>query len=104
MFTAELSYYSDHAKEGYIHNVICHRVKEHAISDVITDPIEVFGPYFKRCIFCTYHFVSKLYLQRCIDEAECRYNAREADNSARFADIFTKAIGVVSYADVKMAT
>ena len=36
-----------------------------------------------------------------IDEAVYRYNTRKASESARFGFMFKKAIGVVSYDDVK---
>jgi len=53
-------------------------------------------------VFGTYHFVSKAYLQRYIDEAVYRYNTKEMDESARFAHMFRKSIGKVQYKDVKM--
>ena len=102
VFTDELSAYNGLAKEGYIHDVIRHGIKEYSVGDVTTNSIEGFWAHFKRCVFGTYHFVSKAYLQRYIDEAVYRYNTRKADESARFADMFCKAIGKVSYADVKM--
>lgn len=64
-------------------------------------PKGVWG-YFKRMVFGTYHFVSKDYLQRYLDEAVYRYNTRKADESARFADMFCKSIGIVSYANAKV--
>lgn len=102
VFTDELSAYNGLAKEGYIHDVIRHGMKEYSVGDVTTNSIEGFWAHFKRCVFGTYHFVSKAYLQRYIDEAVYRYNTRKADESARFADMFCKAIGKVSYSDVKM--
>ena len=49
----------------------------------------------KRMVFGTYHFVSKDYVQRYLDETVYRYNTRKADE-------FAKSIGIVSYADVKV--
>ena len=103
VFTDELSAYNGLAKEGYIHDVIRHGIKEYSVGDVTTNSIEGFWAHFKRCVFGTYHFVSKAYLQRYIDEAVYRYNTRKADESARFADMFCKALSVVSYEDVKMS-
>jgi hypothetical protein len=53
-------------------------------------------------VFGTYHFVSKDYLQRYLDEAVYRYNTRKADESVLFTDMFCKSIGIVSYADIKV--
>lgn len=53
-------------------------------------------------VFGIYHFVSKEYLQRYIDEAVYRYNTRKADESARFADMFRMSICAVPYEDVRM--
>ena len=103
VFTDEMGAYQGLAKAGYIHDIIRHGAKEYANGDITTNSIEGFWAHFKRSIFGTYHFVSKSYLQRYIDEAVYRYNTRKADESARFADMFCKALGRVSYADVKMA-
>lgn len=101
VFTDELAAYNGLASEGYIHGVIRHGMKEYSKGDVTTNSIEGFWAHFKRCIFGTYHFVSKAYLQRYIDEAVYRYNTRKADESARFADMFRMSLGVCSYEAVK---
>lgn len=103
VFTDEMAAYNGLAKEGYIHNVIRHGMKEYVNGDVTTNSIEGFWAHFKRSIFGTYHFVSKAYLQRYIDEAVYRYNTRKADESARFADVFCKAMNTCYYKDVKKA-
>ena len=104
VFTDELSAYNGLAKEGYIHDVIRHGAKEYANGDITTNSIEGFWAHFKRCVFGTYHFVSKAYLQRYIDEAVYRYNTRKADESARFSYMFRKAIGKCTYEGVKMVS
>ena len=84
------------------HSVIEHGKKEFSKDGITTNSIEGFWGHFKRMVFGTYHFVSKDYLQRYLDEAVYRYNTRKADESARFADMFCKSIGIVSYDDVKV--
>ena len=63
--------------------------------------LSFFGGHFKRAIFGTYHFGSKAYLERYIDEAVFRYNTRKASESTRFADMFSKSIGICDYKAVK---
>ena len=67
-----------------------------------TNSVEGFWAHFKRVIFGTYHFVSKTYLQRYIDEQLFRWNTREASEAERFSHMFAKSIGIVRYWDVKM--
>ena len=63
--------------------------------------LRIFEGDFKRVIFGTYHFGSKAYLERYIDEAVFRYNTRKASESTRFADMFAKSIGICDYKAVK---
>lgn len=102
VFTDELPAYNGLASEGYVHEIICHSLKEYSKGGVCTNAIEGFWGHFKRVVFGTYHFVSKAYLQRYIDEAVYRYNTRKADESARFYYMFRMALGKCSYDDVKM--
>lgn len=102
VYIDELSAYSGLADAGYIHGVIRHGLKEYSKDGITTNAIEGFWAHFKRVVFGTYHFVSKAYLQRYIDEAVYRYNTRKADESARFAHMFRAAICSCSYLDVKM--
>ena len=103
VFTDELSAYNGLAGEGYIHGVIRHGMKEYSKDGITTNAIEGFWAHFKRVVFGTYHFVSKAYLQRYIDEAVYRYNTREANESVRFSYMFRNAIGKCDYKAVKMA-
>ena len=101
VFTDELAAYNGLASEGYIHGVIRHGMGEYSKGGVTTNAIEGFWAHFKRVVFGTYHFVSKAYLQRYIDEAVYRYNTRKADESARFSYMFRMALGKCSYEDVR---
>ena len=103
VITDELVSYQGLTKEGYLHDVIQHGLKMYSNGNgITTNSIEGFWAHFKRMVFGMYHFVSKSYLQRYIDEAVYRWNTRKADESARFADMFHRSIGVVSYQDVRM--
>ena len=103
VFTDELVSYQGLSKEGYIHKVIQHGLKMYSNGNgITTNSIEGFWGHFKRMIFGIYHFVSKTYLQRYIDEAVYRWNTRKADESVRFADMFHKSVGNVrKYNDIK---
>jgi len=70
---------------------------------VTTNTIEGFWGHFKRVIFGTYHFVTKRYLDRYIDEAVFRFNTKEIKETDRFSYMFENAIGSVKYRDVKVA-
>lgn len=87
---------------GYEHSVIEHGKKEYSKDGITTNSIEGFWGYFKRMVFGTYHFVSKAYLQRYVDEAIYRYNTRETSQTERFCDMFAKSLGIVTYRDVKV--
>lgn len=103
LFTDELISYSCLGKMGYAHDVIEHGKKQFSNGKgVTTNSIEGFWGHFKRMVFGTYHFVSKAYLQRYVDEAIYRYNTREASETYRFYDMFAKSIGNVTYRDVKI--
>ena len=100
--TDELSAYKGLGKK-YNHIFVRHGEREFTVGSYSTNGIEGFWGHFKRVIFGTYHFVSKAYLERYIDEAVFRFNTKEMSESARFAHMFKKSIGKRSYEDVKMA-
>jgi transposase-like protein len=102
VITDELNAYNGLSELGYTHAIVHHGAEEYANGDIFTNSIEGFWGHFKRMVFGTYHFVSKDYLQRYLDEAIFRYNNRKASQSERFADMFCKSIGIVSYQDVRM--
>ena len=84
VITDELVSYQGLTKEGYLHDVIQHGLKMYSNGNgITTNSIEGFWAHFKRMVFGMYHFVSKSYLQRYIDEAVYRWNTRKADESGR---------------------
>jgi hypothetical protein len=99
--TDELSAYNGLEKK-YNHIFVRHGEKEFTVGAYSTNGIEGFWGHFKRMVFGTYHFVSKAYLQRYIDEAVYRFNTKELKESARFGYMFKKALGTCYYKDVKM--
>lgn len=88
---------------GYNHIFVRHGEREFTVGSYSTNGIEGFWGHFKRVIFGTYHFVSKAYLERYIDEAVFRFNTKEMKEADRFSIMFEKSIGKVLYEDVKMA-
>lgn len=103
LLTDELVSYQGLSREGFHHDYVHHGKKEFVRPNGIhTNSVEVFWAHFKRVIFGTYHFVSKTYLQRYIDEQLFRWNTRETSEDERFSHMFTKSIGIVRYWDVKM--
>lgn len=107
LFTDELNSYNCLSKNGYEHSVVFHKQKQFAYSNtedvlVTTNIIEGFWGHFKRMVFGIYHFVSKEYLQRYINEAVYRWNTRKASQEERFSDMFYASLGVVRYDDVRV--
>lgn len=104
IFTDEHNGYNPVGKEdsGYVRKIVNHKINEFAYDEVTTNRIEGFWSHFKRMIYGVYHFVSVKHLQSYIDESVYRWNTREWSEGARFADMFSKCIGKVSYEDIRM--
>ncbi len=88
--------------EGYSHYAVKHGDGQYAEGLLSTNVIEGFWAQFKRMVFGTYHYVSKKYLQRYVDEAVYRWNTRDWTVGNRFSDMFRKSVGVLRYKDVRM--
>lgn len=99
--TDELSAYNG-LNAKYNHVFVRHGEKEFTVGSFSTNGIEGFWGHFKRVIFGTYHFVTKRYLDRYIDEAVFRFNTKEMDESYRFSYMFEKAIITCYYSDVRI--
>ena len=93
--TDELSAYNGLAELGYTHAIVAHGAEEYANGDIFTNSIEGFWSHFRRMIVGCYHDVSDEHLQHYIDEAVYRWNTRKMSESARFAHMFDKSIGLV---------
>lgn len=100
--TDELAAYNSIDKSKYTHVFVRHGEREFTVGSFSTNGIEGFWGHFKRVIFGTYHFVSKTYLERYIDEAVFRFNTKEEDEAGRFGYMFRKAVRNCRYTDVKM--
>ena len=101
IFTDELSSYSKLNENGYTHSVVHHHQKEYVVGDSYTNTIEGFWAQFRRMVYGIYHFVSKKYLQRYIDEEVYHWNTKEADAGVRFAYMFGMCSGTFDYEMVK---
>ena len=101
--TDELSAYNSLDKSKYNHVFVRHGEKEFVVGCYSTNGIEGFWGHFKRMVFGTYHFVSKAYLERYLDEAVYRFNTKEQSESERFSYMFSKAISNCYYKDVKLS-
>lgn len=101
--TDELSSYFNVGRNGlYAHRVIKHKDEEYVVGEITTNRIEGFWGGFKRMVFATYHFVSRGYLQRYIDEACFRYNTRKMKIGERFVVLLSNSVGKCSYEQVKV--
>lgn len=100
--TDELSSYMRLNENGFEHRVIRHKNEEYGNGFISTNRIEGFWGGLKRMIFATYHYVSRNYLQRYLDEAVFRYNTRKMKVGERFGIMLSNSIGCCDYSQVKM--
>lgn len=101
--TDELNAYNALDPSKYTHVAVNHGEREFVVGTYSTNTIEGFWAHFKRMVFGTYHFVSKAYLSRYIDEDVYRHNTKEMKESQRFSHMFQMAVGKCDYKAVKMA-
>lgn len=100
--TDELSSYNALRVCGYEHSVLFHSKKNFSNGFGITsNGIEGFWGHFSRMVIGIYHYVSKKYLQRYIDEACYRWNTRKASEGTRFEYMLRKSCCIVRYEDVR---
>lgn len=78
VMTDEFPIYNRVEKDGYLHEVIQHGIKEYVRGNVHTNTIEGFWSQVKRSISGTHHAVSSKHLQAYLNEFVFRYNARKA--------------------------
>lgn len=103
VFTDELVSYNGLRKNGYNHEVVFHHNKQYVNGRATTNSIEGFWGHFKRVVFGTYHFVSKEYLQRYIDEQVFRWNTRKWSEDERFKAMFLRSMGHKTCREVRVA-
>lgn len=102
LFTDEGQMYKSLRYNGYWHENCDHASGNYvSTSGASTNCVEGFWSHFRRSIYGIYHNCSVKYLQRYIDEETFRWNTRKCSEGQRFADMFSKAIGIVSYKDVR---
>ena len=95
VITDELNAYRGLGTIGYRHEIVNHGIQEYANGDIFTNSIEGFWSHFRRMISGCYHDVSDEHLQSYINEAVYRWNTRKASQEERFADMFSKSIGII---------
>ena len=100
IFTDEYIGYKSLTASEYVHGVVFHSEKKFVDGEAHTNSIEGFWSQLKRSIFGIYHFVSAKYLQSYVNESVFRYNTRKWSESMRFADMFSRSVGVVRYWDI----
>lgn len=101
LFTDELVSYSPLSKMGYEHAIVYHKANQYVDGKASTNCVEGFWSHFRRCIFGIYHHVSVKHLQKYIDEMVFRWNTRKATEGERFAILFSRSLGIVSFADIR---
>lgn len=79
VMTDEFPVYNRVSKDGYLHEVVQHGIKEYVRGNAHTNTIEGFWSQVKRSISGTHHAVSPKYLQFYLNEFVFRYNHRNSD-------------------------
>ena len=102
IFTDEYVGYNTLVESEYSHAVVNHGAKQFVDGENHTNTIEGFWSHLKRAIFGTYHWVSKTYLQRYVDEAAFRYNTCTQQEANRFRTMFERSAKVIRYGDVRI--
>jgi transposase-like protein len=75
------------------HAVIKHH-EWYVDGDIHTNTIEGFWALLKRGLFGQFHWVSRKWLQRYVDEFCFRYNLRDTDRQIAFARTLNRGLGV----------
>jgi transposase-like protein len=73
----------------YSHSFVKHGEGQYVVGEVHTNNIEGFWSQLKRSIFGIYHSISKLHLQKYVDESVFRYNTRKIGEGDRIALIIS---------------
>lgn len=78
VMTDEFPVYNRVEKNGYLHEVVQHGIKEYVRGNAHTNTIEGFWSQVKRSISGTHHAVSQKHLQSYLNEFVYRYNHRKS--------------------------
>ena len=85
-------YRSYRTLSGYDHHMIDHAL-EYVNGRIHTNGIEGFWSQLKRSIKGTYISVEPFHLDRYVDEQVCRFNNRKLNDSERFQEVMSRAVG-----------
>ena len=72
------------------HHTVNHSAKQYVIGDIHTNTIESFWAIVKRGMMGQFHWVSKKYLEKYMDEFCWRFNNKESE--FMFENLLTKCI------------
>ena len=97
LYTDELSVYDRLDGLGYDHRVVIHSLKSFVNGRVHTNSIEGFWGHFKRMITGTYHNLSRIHLQRYVDESVFRWNHRKHSEGTVFKILLGRSLRVIPY-------
>jgi len=83
--------------KGYIpfkglmpHHTVNHSAKQYVVGDIHTNTIESFWAIVKRGMMGQFHWVSKKYLEKYMDEFCWRFNNKE--NPAMFSNLINNCV------------
>lgn len=84
-------------KQRYTHDTIQHGAKEYVVGDIHTNTIENFWSVVKRCLYGTYHQVSRKHLQAYLNEFTFRFSTRHNSGEQRFRGALANCHGRLKY-------
>lgn len=83
IYTDEWRGYSS-IKKLFQHEIVRHKEYEYVRKNVYTNTIEGFWSLLKRGVIGIYHYISKMHMQKYVDEFVYRYNTRNYTECSRF--------------------
>lgn len=90
--TDEWLAYKDLGK-WFNHQIVIHQLKQYVNGETTTNRIENSWSHLKRCLYGTYHQISKKHSQGYIDEFTLRFNARKYNEQERFNLVLSSVVG-----------
>lgn len=100
IMTDEFASYRPLTKTGFAHKTVKHGQRQYVDGDAHTNTIENFWSHFKRGINGIYLHVSKKHLGKYCGEYSYRYNSHEINDIERFADVFGRCSGRITYSSL----
>lgn len=92
VYTDEWHAYKD-LNKWFNHQIVNHSIKQYVNGKATTNSIENPWSHLKRMIYGTYHWISKKYTPKYVDEFVLRFNTRKYSEQERFNLVLSSIVG-----------